>query len=121
MKNAVSIFFVILLLSAQTPLGQLLKVPLLIEHYLKHQRAEVVSFAAFLKEHYDPDHNDADMPEDEQLPFKDIAVQSIGYALFASDLTTNVFVPSPVEKVIVFSDANPPRNYLDSIFHPPRI
>lgn len=121
MKNAATIFLAILLISVQTPLGQLLKIPLLIEHYIKHRKQDGTSFTSFLKDHYASDHNDADMPEDEQLPFKDLAFQHIGYAIFVPVVQTKTLLPSPVEKMIVFSDAKHAQKHLTSIFHPPRI
>lgn len=120
MKNAATFFLVIVLLAVQTPLGQLFKVPLLIEHYIKHRQTDALSFTAFLNNHYARDHHDADMPEDEQLPFKDLAFQNIGYAVFPPIIETTAFLPSPVEKIIVFSDAHNPQKHLVNIFHPPR-
>jgi hypothetical protein len=121
MKNAAAIFLVILLMSVQTPLGQFLKVPLLIEHYIKHQKQDGISFTSFLKDHYAPDHNDGEMPEDEQLPFKELAFQNIGFAIFAPLIQTEVLLPLKAEKRIVFSDGTHPQKHLMSIFHPPRI
>ena len=121
MKSAVTIFLLVLMVSIQTPVGQLFKLPLLIEHYIKHQKQEGISLIGFLENHYASDHKDADLPEDEQLPFKNITFYSIGYAIVTPILTANVFAPLPTEKKILFPDIYTPQQHLGSIFHPPRI
>ena len=121
MKSAVPIFLLVLMVSIQTPVGQLFKLPLLIEHFIKHQKQEGVSFLGFLANHYAIDHNDADLPEDEQLPFKNITFYSVGYAIVAPVTQTNVFAPLPSEKKVIFHDIYTPQQHLASIFHPPRV
>ncbi|HET9744643.1 MAG TPA: hypothetical protein VFP97_02955, partial [Chitinophagaceae bacterium] len=69
MRTVATIFLLVLMVSIQTPIGQLFKLPLLIEHFIKHQKRNGVSLIDFLEEHYSSGHNDADLPEDEQLPF----------------------------------------------------
>ena len=120
MKNAATIFLLVLLVSIQTPLGQLLKLPMLVEHYIKHQKQEVVSFIDFLHNHYASDHTDADLPEDEQLPFKNIPLQAIGYAIVTPETQEGTFVTLPMEKKVV-PDTYSPQKHLASIFHPPRV
>ena len=121
MKNAVSIFLLVLMVSIQTPLGQLFKLPLLIEHYIKHQKQDGISLIAFLGDHYTSDHKDADLPEDEQLPFKNILFSSIGYAIISPVIQLNVMVPLPIENKIVFPESYSPQQHLARIFHPPRV
>lgn len=121
MKSAVTIFLLVLMVAIQTPLGQLFKLPLLIEHYIKHQKQDGVSLIAFLEDHYASDHKDADLPEDEQLPFKNITFYSIGYAIVQPIVQTNVLASLPTEKKIIFPDTYTPQQHLGSIFHPPRV
>lgn len=121
MRSAFTIFLLVLMVSIQTPLGQLFKLPFLMEHYRKHQKQDGVSFIAFLSDHYASDHKDADLPEDEQLPFKNVTFYSIGYALVSPILQTNVFATFPIGKKIVFSDTYTPQQHSGSIFHPPRV
>jgi hypothetical protein len=121
MKKAVTILLLILMVSIQTPVGQLFKLPLLIEHYLKHQKQEDISFISFLEVHYTSDHMDADFPEDEQLPFKNITFYSIGYAIVTSIVQGNMFAPLLNEKEIILPDIYIPQQHLGSIFHPPRM
>ena len=121
MKSVIAIFFLVLVLSAQTPVGQLLKIPGLIEHLIKHQKQEGVSLIDFLEDHYITDHNDADLPEDEKLPFKKIIYNAIGYAIVPEIIKTNAFVPLPSDKKVFFPDIYTTQQHLASIFHPPRI
>ena len=121
MKKAVAIFLLVLMVSIQTPFGQLFKLPLLVEHYLKHQKQDGISLINFLEDHYVSDHWDADLPEDEQLPFKNTMLYSIGYAILAPIVQANVLAPLLTEKKVVFPDTYNPQQHLASIFHPPRV
>jgi hypothetical protein len=121
MKKAATIFLLVLMVSIQTPFGQLLKLPLLVEHYIKHQKQDGVSLINFLEDHYVSDHQDADLPEDEQLPFKNIMLYSIGYAILTPVVQANVVAPLPTEKKVVFPDTYNPQQHLAGIFHPPRV
>lgn len=72
MKKVIAIFFIFSFLSANTALGEFLKLPLLIHHYIEHnQDNNSHSFLDFLTMHYRADdnhhHNDS---EHEHLPLK---------------------------------------------------
>jgi hypothetical protein len=121
MKNAATIFLLSILVSIQTPVGQIFKLPLLVEHFIKHQKQEDVSLFDFLKEHYKAGHNDADLPEDEGLPFKNSTVYSMGYVIIPSAIKPRVIVPLLTNKKLIFAKAYVVQPYLSSIFHPPRV
>ena len=121
MKSTATIFLLVLMVSIQTPIGQLFKLPLLIEHFIKHQKQDGISLLSFLADHYAADHNDADLPEDDQLPFKNISFHSIGYAIVTPVIHANVLAPLSHEKKIIFPDSYTPQQHLESIFHPPRV
>jgi hypothetical protein len=120
MKTTAAIFLMILLVSTQTPMGQLFKLPLLIEHFVKHQKQGGMSLLGFLVEHYTSDHRDADLPEDEQLPFKTIILCNLGNAIVPSLVKTDFSLPATAEKKIMLPDVYSPQQHLSSIFHPPR-
>ena len=109
------------MVSIQTPLGQFLKLPLLVEHYLKHQKQEGISFVDFLEDHYASDHKDADQPEDEHLPFKNMTVNNLGYAILAPSIQTTVAYFKPAEKKISSNQNYTPQLHLKNIFHPPQV
>jgi hypothetical protein len=110
-----------LMVSIQTPVGQLFKIPVLIEHFLKHQQQNGVSLIGFLQDHYRSDHKDADLPEDEQLPFKQITFNALGYAIVPSVIKTNEVISLPADRVVTFPQIYTPQQHLGSIFHPPRV
>ena len=120
MKTAVAIFFLVLLVSIQTPVGQLFKLPKLIEHFVKHKNQNGESFMSFLQDHYAPGHNDSDLPEDDQLPFKNIAFYSISNAIVPGVIKADVFIRLSGDKKLVAPDVYTPQQHLTSIFHPPR-
>lgn len=72
MKKAVTIVLLAIYIFGNTQAGQLLKLPLLVTHYVQHKAENPqISFLAFLKIHYvDPQPYDADYQQDMQLPFK---------------------------------------------------
>jgi hypothetical protein len=120
MKKSVTIFLLVSMVSLQTPVGQLLKLPLLIEHFIEHQQQHGVSLLAFLQDHYTENHHDADLPEDEQLPFKNITVYTLGYAIMPGVMKPAVGIALLADIKVVFTERYTPQQNTGSIFHPPR-
>ena len=82
MKKLVVLFFVCLYVLAATEFKELLKLPILIEHYSEHQSEnKSITFFEFLKIHYLGDNNSDDF-RDERLPFKSQG-HSFGFQIFA--------------------------------------
>lgn len=121
MKAVAVIFLVTLMASAQTPAGQLFKLPLLIEHFIKHQNQKSLSLLAFLEEHYISEHRDADMPEDERLPFKTIILFTMGSAIVPEVVKAGFCDFTTAEKKVILPQVYSSQQHLSSIFHPPRI
>lgn len=120
MKGFVTILLLVLLVSLQTPVVQLFKIPVLIEHFLKHKESTRLSFLGFLEDHYSPGHNDADQDEDERLPFKRIIFFSFGFAILAPVIQSRFSAPLlKTKNSIVVKNFNP-RRHLAGIFRPPR-
>ena len=120
MKSGFTIFLLTLLVFIQTPAGQVLKLPVLIEHFINHKKQDNVSFIGFLKDHYSSNHNDADQREDEQLPFKNIKFFTMGYAIVPALVNTQVLIHLAADKKLIFPDSYAPQQHLASIFHPPK-
>ncbi len=111
---------------ANTPLKELLKLPLLIEHYTKHKAEnKSIGFIDFLKMHYfNGDPKDADYDEDMKLPFKTIS-NDFATIVFSTPNTVSIDVPKQIfiqtsqpkfgHQTLNFSSAN-----LNSIWQPPR-
>jgi hypothetical protein len=120
MKVIAAISFFVLLTFTQTPLGQLLKLPVLVEHYYKHKKVENVSLSQFLNDHYNTKHNDADQAEDDQLPFKTVLLQNMGFAIVPSILRTDFALNANVPVTTRLKNTYTPQQHLCCIFHPPR-
>lgn len=108
------------MVALHTPAGQLLKLPALVTHYMKHQKLEGISFFVFLEDHYVLKHQDADQPEDEQLPFKAAITYTIGYAIVTATVHTPVVIPLAAIKKGSYANTDIPRMFPGGIFHPPR-
>jgi len=123
-KKAVSILFLSAYLLANTQLIELLKFPVLIEHYQTHHKESGISFWTFLEIHYIYMHGrDADYDTDMKLPFKTIssaAASSVALCppvLFSiTEVVTN-FNDKGVHPLYKFFYSSP---RLDSIWQPPK-
>jgi len=72
LKKLTAISLLLFFLFANTEMGELLKLPVLIHHYLEHHDDDAgISFAGFLHKHYD-EENSHPSPNNEhqKLPFK---------------------------------------------------
>ena len=121
MKVPTAILLLVRLTITRTPLGQLIKLPVLIEHYHKHRLQDGVSLLGFLKDHYASEHNDADQPEDERLPFKTMLLQHIDFAVVPAVVKTDFAVCFAIPAKLMFRDIYTPQQHLCNIFHPPRV
>jgi hypothetical protein len=120
MRLSIAILLLMLVIT-QTPFGQLLKLPVLIEHFYKHRKHDQVSLFKFLKDHYTTEHNDADQAEDRQLPFKTVILQNIGFATIPTVVVTDFSMSFDVAKKIIPQDHYVAQQHLCIIFHPPRV
>ncbi len=125
-KKKLAILLASVYLFGATDAGQLLKLPLLISHYIKHKEENPqTTLISFFKMHYvDPQPYDADYAQDMQLPFKTLPKAFFRY-------TPSVASPSPFIKPKVFFANNeiPPVSnesitpflVIHKIFQPPRV
>ncbi len=107
--------------SVQSPLGQVFKLPILVQHYLKHQQQEGMSLLGFVNEHYASTHTDEDQQEDQQLPFKAIVSCNLGFATITSSYIADFSLTFSPEKKQALLQAYTPQQHLNNIFHPPRL
>lgn len=119
MKTTVFILLTVLL-TTQTPFGQVFKLHLLIEHFHKHQRQEGLSLLQFLKDHYSHEHHDLDWPEDQQLPFKTVVLCDIGFAIVPRIAKADFAVNFKALQNVILNDVHTPQKHFRTIFHPPR-
>jgi hypothetical protein len=118
--------FVIVLLSlyliASTEFHQVLRLPLLVEHYVEHhEQVKDMTFWEFLVMHYKTDvpHDDQDM----SLPFKDchhsLTAQAIAMPVQKISLTS--LIPTQGDRLLSFDHSQFHSSYLGEIFQPPKI
>ena len=78
LRKTIAISFLFIFLCANTEIGQLLKLPNLIEHFFEHHDhadEHNISFLDFVKSHYTDNHKHSDTDkhdEHKNLPFKTI-------------------------------------------------
>lgn len=127
MKKTISILFVLIYLLAETETAQLLKLPVLFQHFAEHKRENKdVNFLAFLHNHYlQGNKKNSDYDSDMKLPFKKLtfAVSAISHICIPPP---NCFaIVCPVTKVepmaITTPDLFTPYSILSSIWQPPRM
>lgn len=126
MKKLFAISFLFVYLLSTTELSQLLKMPLLVEHFIEHKEENKhLTLQQFLYTHYAMgDVKDADYEKDMKLPFKtrDNCLASI----------INVYLPS--QKVVITKPVQFTQNqhfktqetflqstFLSNIWQPPRV
>lgn len=109
----------------QTPVQQLLKLSVLVEHYFEHQHLdEDISIADYLSIHYFSDVKHGDHGRDMQLPFKQYSASSLIFTFSPLPLL-------PVSSVrLLYTEDNQQAIYyslfykslaLFNIWQPPRI
>lgn len=120
-KRSATILLLSLMVTTQTPAGQLFKIPSLVKHYEKHQKQSEIDFIDFLVQHYASQQKDLNSPEHDQLPFKSLSVQQTGIAI----LTSSPVLPATIERAVCnknvdFSSNCIPDMRARGIFHPPK-
>ncbi|HUH19403.1 hypothetical protein [Albibacterium sp.] len=128
MKKMFAIFFLSVYLISTTELSQLLKFPILVEHFIEHkEKNPKISVVDFLVLHYNnhlENHPlDDDYDQDQKLPF--IAPANIlnFCFIYAPPLSFEIKVEiylSPESKVLPFDDIFSDNDFLSSIWQPPQ-
>jgi len=122
MSRILSISFLILYINSNTEFHEMLRLPILLEHYSHHkQKVANISFWDFLVMHYNS--NVSHDSDDNQLPFKDP-----GHSFTASTIAL------PIHKMVLKETITPAKtdhsffysetfiaSHLSDIFQPPRI
>ncbi|MBX2888897.1 MAG: hypothetical protein KF829_09660 [Ferruginibacter sp.] len=126
MRRLVVISFLFIFLSANTAFGELLKLPLLMQHYTEHTQEEsAISFIHFLAEHYtgkvNHQHNNH---HHDNLPFKTLnahcgsVISLIPNPIFS--LQKQIF-PEDNASIPTYLQSNYADAYLNGIWQPPRL
>ena len=126
LKKTSAIFFFIIYLFSTTEAHQLLKLPLIFEHFSEHQKEnKQITITEFLKIHYlNPTVKDKDYDKDMQLPFKsaDDCISAISPAFVPVTIQHNAAEPIDIspEKIFFLKDQFLLSSYLSNIWQPPK-
>ncbi|WP_345210353.1 hypothetical protein [Mucilaginibacter gynuensis] len=124
MKKVCLYILFILVIADNASLGQLIKLPVLFEHYAEHQQLNGnISVMKFLSMHYwGQDLPDNDDDRDNQLPFKKASMH-IHFYFFTPAKQFHV-VNAPSFRKITYGlpqTADLPETCVGSLFKPPRL
>lgn len=124
LKKLTAISFLLIFLCANTEMGQLLKLPVLIHHYLEHHDDdEGVSFVNFLHKHYyEENSHPSPNNEHEKLPFKS---HELGFSqatfIYQPPVGFELQIEKLISKVnIIYSTAFHQTSILSRIWQPPK-
>lgn len=127
MRKKIAIFFLFIYLCSTTEAHELLKIPVVFQHFIEHQQEDkTISITKFLAIHYlQGDVKDKDYERDMQLPFKTSG------EFFASSVTpfmplyTQISIQYPVEPAIKVWALHKPSfifsAYQVNIWQPPKV
>ncbi|HRO41556.1 MAG TPA: hypothetical protein PL009_01885 [Flavipsychrobacter sp.] len=125
LRRLLSILFLSVYLIAATEMQQLLKLPLLIEHYTEHkQQSSHLSLWQFLRMHYaNGNEKDADYDKDMKLPFK-THTETVHLLLFLSSVShfsvAERIIYAIPQKFVIHADDVVHAAYAAAIWQPPR-
>jgi SNF family Na+-dependent transporter len=124
MNKVIAIFLISLFMCANTSIGQLLKVPNLIEHYNEHKKEFTktsISFIDFIKLHYSKNTNH-NQEEHQNLPFKTFDnVTNVFLLDTFNSFQIQILKPLISSKKIFFYTKSFKSNLIASIWLPPKI
>lgn len=126
MKSLVAKLLLVVYLFSYTPLREMIKMPLLVTHYLYHAAAKPeTTVRHFFEMHYgDGVAHDADFQHEHQLPFKTSDSNKTPVFVFLSPKSADiVFFSSELKKMeeyLVDINTKLPDAKLRGIFHPPQ-
>lgn len=127
LKKSIAISLIIIFVSAYTEIGQLLKIPQLVNHYWEHSHEtdadHDMSFLVFIKGHYSKDQSNNNHKGHQGLPFKTLN-QITNMTLALQSQTTMTFINRigiPVKTQVPFSDEYYTSTVFASIWLPPKL
>lgn len=123
-RRKIALLLMTVFLISTTELGQVLKFPLLVEHYVEHtSNNPELSLWRFLQIHYSKSHKEEGDPMDEKLPFVShihfvsiVGIVNIAPALKIERIKFNTIH----NKIHAFNEDEVESSYLSSIWQPPK-
>ncbi|WP_157576773.1 hypothetical protein [Asinibacterium sp. OR53] len=126
MKKFISIFFLAIYLFSTTQAVELLKLPVVFQHYHEHKMLDKdMTFLAFLDIHYmHGSPHDDDYDRDMQLPFKTPIHTTAAAANYVAPAPISIIAPKVffIEKKqpLIYNTIGYSFNYHSSVWQPPR-
>lgn len=126
MKKLFAILLLFIYLISLTELSQLVKLPILVEHFIEHkEKNSNLSLWEFLNMHYaQSDDHDGDRDKDMKLPFKshDGCINTTIVALPSTNIGTLSEKPICIEKKAysIYTENFLSSSHLSSIWQPPK-
>jgi hypothetical protein len=113
------------MLLVQTPISQLMKLSILVEHYFEHKHMDTeISVIDFLAMHYAKgDVKDADHDRDMQLPFKHFSSTSLIFTFFQSpvfSIAEKIFIAGTMKQTLLYKSPHHSSESLSNIWQPPK-
>jgi hypothetical protein len=120
-KSKIIIGLLLAYLVSSTEVHELLRLPLLVNHYQEHkEKVTDITFWEFLVMHYETDvpHDD----QDTRLPFKTChhSLTSTALATTSQKITLTMPLPVVVKQALSADHSAPLTSCLEEIFQPPR-
>jgi hypothetical protein len=125
LKKIAAISFLFVFLCAHTQVGQLLKLPVLLHHYLAHEEEDdhTTSFVDFLDQHYleGSSHSSTDN-EHQKLPFKSVDFSfAQSNFIIEAPFTFTVKPDKPISKInSIYSEIFFSSSISSKIWQPPK-
>ena len=120
MIRKIAIFCTIILMVSTTPLSEVLKLPIFIEHYMEYDKGGLIHYVVH---HYGGHEKDEDWETDQKLPFMDLS--SVLTIVSIAPIIPLTLIPETrdftFKKPIIKHEENLMDQYLSSIFQPPRL
>lgn len=126
LKKGISILFLSIYLLSSTQLKELLKLPILVEHFIEHREKDSsICFLEFLCMHYaHGDVKDADYDKDMKLPFKSAENSHSSVSLYLPSTTFKqdfiIHIKEGKQRFPLYNSSYS-STYLSSIWQPPRV
>ncbi|HQV53912.1 MAG: hypothetical protein IPH34_04555 [Chitinophagaceae bacterium] len=127
MRKWVSILFLSIIVLSHSELHQLLRIPVLIDHFKEHKKEDPsITFIQFIKLHYDKIVVDDDYQRDQQLPFRDANCTTSVSGLVIDIPPQNIKIEKQdyrfdADKVIPIATVLYLHLCTSTIFQPPRV
>ncbi len=122
-----SIFFLSIIMLSHSELHQLLRIPVLFEHFQEHRKEDpAITFLQFIKLHYDKIVVDDDYQRDQQLPFRDASCSATATGLIIDIPPQHIKIEKQdyrfdADKVIPIATVLYLHLCTSTIFQPPRV